>query len=317
MDKTDLTLFWQQVTQSQLLVEDGLSLAYCFARHPQSNKAIVVSNGRVESYLKYQETLYDLYQQGYSVYAIDHIGQGLSSRLTRNPHKGHIDRFSRYVDHFEHFIEHVVKPAKHSQLFLLGHSMGSAIGTLYLERHQAVFSAAVFCAPMYGIKLPLPRRFILWLAKTLNNYAPGKEPNYVPGGHNYQPITFEKNQLTHSTERYERLLQLYQQYPQIQLGSPTNQWLLESLLASERARQIAASNSTTPLLILQAGNDQIVDNKAQHRAIGAMTQLKVIADASHELLIEKDSYRDATLQQFFGFIDCHALAAEIPALTAQ
>jgi lysophospholipase len=70
-------------------------------------------------------------------------------------------------------------------------------------------------------------------------------------------------------------------------------------------------------LILQAGNDQIVDNKAQHRAIGAMTQLKVIADASHELLIEKDSYRDAALQQFFGFIDCHALAAEIPALTAQ
>lgn len=302
-DTTALTQFWQRVTQSRLVIDERLSLAYCFIRHPESDKAIVLSNGRVESYLKYQETLYDFYQQGYSVYALDHIGQGLSSRLTSNPHKGHIDRFSRYVDHLQLFIDTVVKPAKHAQLFLVGHSMGSAIGTLYLQRHPEVFSAAVFCAPMYGIKLPLPRRFILWLAKHLHRYDSGQEPNYVLGGHNYRAVAFNKNQLTHCQIRYDRLLQLYQQYPQIQLGSPTNQWLLESLMASEHARQIAAANHTTPLLILQAGNDQIVDNNAQQGALGAKTQLVVIANAYHELFIEKDDYRNAALQQLFQFIE--------------
>ncbi|MDF0533513.1 alpha/beta fold hydrolase [Shewanella sp. A32] len=302
-DKHDLPTFWQQVTQARLPVEDHLSLAYCFIRHPQSNKAIVVSNGRVESYLKYQETLYDLYQQGYSVYALDHIGQGLSSRLTVNPHKGHIDRFSRYVDHLGLFVDKVVKPAAHSQLFLLGHSMGSAIGTLYLKHHSDVFNAAVLCAPMFGIKLPLPRRFILWLAKILNNYTPGKEPNYIPGGHNYQAMSFEKNQLTHCRKRYAQLVQLYQQVPQVQLGSPTNQWLIESLIASEQARQFAQTNTVVPLLILQAGNDHIVDNCAQQHAIGPRTQLQRIPGAHHELFLEEDAFREVALQYLFSFFE--------------
>ncbi|MFQ6372860.1 alpha/beta fold hydrolase [Shewanella sp. YIC-542] len=297
--------FWQHVTQARLPLQNHLSLAYCFIRHPASDKAIVISNGRVESYLKYQETIHDFYCQGYSVFVLDHIGQGLSSRLTRNPHKGHIDSFSRYVEHFEFFMDKVVKPQAPTQLYLLGHSMGSAIATLYLARHPATFNAAVCCAPMYGIKLPLPRGFILWLAKKLNAFPRSAEPNYIIGGTDYQPAAFAKNPLTHSPKRYQQLLELYQDFPQIQLGSPTYQWLIEGLHASEQARQAAAANTQIPLLILQAGNDQIVDNHAQTHATSSMTQLEVIPGARHEILIEDDCYREIAMNKILAFFAQH------------
>ena len=310
--------FWEQVTQSTLLTSNKLHLAYCYIKHPTITRAIVISSGRVESYLKYKELMFDLYQQGYSVYMIDHRGQGLSSRLTMNPQQGHIDKFSTYIDDFTLFINRVVLPQEHEEHFLLGHSMGSTIGTLYMQQNPNIFNAAAFSAPMYGIKLPISRRFIRWLAERIDSCRIKSEPNYILGGKDYEATPFAKNHLTHSKKRYRSLLQLYQEYPQIQLGAPTNHWLIEAIDAAEEAL-LAAQTPPAPLLILQAGRDTIVDNRAQNKAAGILSkihtisqhqqcQLTSIPDAKHEIFIEKDKPRSLALNSILDFFELHALS---------
>jgi lysophospholipase len=292
--------FWQQVEKGKLQISSQISLAYCSIRHPSSNLAVVVSNGRVESYEKYRELIFDIYQQGYSVYALDHRGQGLSSRLTHNPHKGHVDKFDDYLCDFAHFIDAIVKPAQHAALFLVGHSMGGAIGTLYMDKYPDIFKAAVFSAPMYGIRLPLHKCLIRWLAKTLDTSTSGKEPNYILGGSDYKSVHFDDNNLTHSRARYEHYRELYKSKPELQLGSPTNRWVSESLDACERAIE-AARKIRRPLLILQATEDAIVDNGAQDQAVAGNCRLQIISGAAHEIFLEDDSIRNNALTQMFDF----------------
>ncbi|WP_299796988.1 alpha/beta fold hydrolase [uncultured Shewanella sp.] len=303
LDSTEQQAMWSQVTES--VIKNGdISLAYSFIEHPKSRKAIVISSGRIESYIKYRELIFDLYRQGYSIYALDHRGQGLSSRTTDNPQQGHIDRFETYIDDFAHFIETVVKPKGYRDLFLVGHSMGGTIGTLYMERHPDTFRAAAFSAPMYGIKLPVGRRFIRWLARLLDTTDSNKGPNYILGGGDYESVEFAKNDLTHSQLRYENYKKLYQQHPQVQVGSPTNRWLHESIDAAHRAIS-AARNSPVPILILQADEDTVVDNFAQYHAVGGLCQLLNIPKARHEVYMEKDEARNFAVSALLKFLASH------------
>lgn len=208
LNTSEQQAFWQTVVQDTLKTPDGLTLAYMMVKHPKAHASIVISSGRVESYLKYQELVFDLYQQGYSVFAIDHRGQGLSSRMTANPHQGHVRRFNDYIDDFALFMQTVVLKHATSPLFLLGHSMGGAIGTLYLKQHPDVFTAAAFSAPMYGIKLPMPKGFVRWLASKLDASLNGGEPNYVLSGQNYKAAPFKGNDLTHCQSRYQAYREL-------------------------------------------------------------------------------------------------------------
>lgn len=293
---------WQQVQQAKFTTKDGLKLAYAKLINPETSRAIVISSGRVESYIKYRELFLDIYRQGYSIYCLDHRGQGLSQRITQDPEKGHIDRFTQYVDDFEEFVEQVVKPSKHSTLSLIGHSMGGAIGTLYINRQPKTFVAAAFSSPMFGIKLPANKHLITMLARQLNSFTKGKEPNYVLGGKGYEKDPFEKNDLTHCEARYENYKAFYNAIPDIKIGSPTNQWLLEALSASEQA-MLAACHSPIPLLMLQAEKDTVVDNKAQDLSMSETCTKEIILGAKHEIFMEKDTPRSYALAKMFSFLE--------------
>lgn len=293
---------WQQVHQAKFNARDGVELAYAKLINPNTDRAIVISSGRVESYIKYRELFLDIYRQGYSIYCLDHRGQGLSQRITQDPEKGHIDNFTQYIDDFEEFIEYVVVPQKHSSLSLIGHSMGGAIGTLYINRHPDTFVAATFSSPMFGIKLPANKHLITMLARQLNSFTKGKEPNYVLGGKGYEKDPFEKNDLTHCKARYENYKAFYSAIPKIKVGSPTNQWLLESLSAGEQA-MLAACHSPVPLLMLQAEQDTVVDNKAQDLSVSDTCHKEVIPKAKHEIFMEKDTPRSYALSKMFNFLE--------------
>lgn len=119
------------------------------------DRAILLVNGRVEGYLKYQELAWDLWRQGYSLYLIDHRGQGLSDRLLADKEKGYVADFDDYVLDLKQFHDDVILADKPAKLFLLAHSMGGAISARYLERWPDDIKAAVLSSPHDGHQ---PRR---------------------------------------------------------------------------------------------------------------------------------------------------------------
>ena len=59
--------FWRQhAVEGEFKGKDGVTIRYAALRQEKVDRAILIVNGRVESYLKYQELAWDLWRQGYS-----------------------------------------------------------------------------------------------------------------------------------------------------------------------------------------------------------------------------------------------------------
>ena len=58
--------FWRQhAVESAFKGKDGVTIRYAALRQAKVDRAILIVNGRVESYLKYQELAWDLWRQGW------------------------------------------------------------------------------------------------------------------------------------------------------------------------------------------------------------------------------------------------------------
>lgn len=292
--------FWQTVVPAKLSLPDGTTLPYVLITPEKSKATVVLVNGRTESYMKYQQLAYELTQQGYQVLMFDHRGQGLSARLTDNPHKGHIDNFQQYIDDMHQLISSVLLIDQSKQaLYLLGHSMGGAISTLYLQQHPDVFQKAALSAPMLGIngKLLYDDMDACRLASVVSVFSPQGYAGFTEKPYSAGP--FETNELTGSPQRYQWMQTLYQDNPQLQLGGATWGWLDQACAVLPQMQQHAAAIKI-PVLLMQAELDSIVSAAAQQEfcsvlaanpdsgCIGGVQQIK---GAKHELLFEQDEIR--------------------------
>ncbi|WP_163934004.1 alpha/beta fold hydrolase [Paraferrimonas sp. SM1919] len=293
-----LQQFQQGLIEGNFSNSIGKRINYCYYPLANAKATVVISSGRVEGYLKYLEVIYDFHQQGYQVFAIDHLGQGLSERLLADSHKGHINDFNQFTDDFSLWLNKIVQPKCQGTLLLLGHSMGGAIAIDYMLKYPQDFAAAALCAPMLGIKLPAPKALVKLLLAVLLKL--GLKNKYILGGGKYDPEPFAGNELTGDAKRYQWFRELYLEHPNMQLGSPTNGWLDQAFKACSNNLS-AASQLSVPTLIIQAGADNIVDNYSQNRFTchAPHCQLLKIDNAKHELLLESDSIRNPTLEAIF------------------
>lgn len=303
---------WQQRQEGMFQGVNNINIGWVSFTGNNPDRAIIVVNGRVESYWKYQELFYDLVRQGYDVFSLDHRGQGISDRLAEDTELGHVGHFDDYVSDLNTFIESVVKPRGYQQLFMLGHSMGGTITSLYLARHPDTIDRAVLSAPMHGINISKWMRPIASpLARVMEQLQ--RQPSYAPGQVPYYPKPFNNNPLTQSKVRYQWFRDLYEHKPELKIGGPSARWVWQGLAAAKSCLS-EAGNITTPLLLLQASEDTIIDNAAQQQFHQAMQQanrdcqFKVITGARHELLFEADTFRTPALASTLE----HFRKAEIP-----
>ncbi|WP_421237981.1 alpha/beta fold hydrolase [Aeromonas jandaei] len=299
--------FWRQhAIEGEFKGKDGVAIRYAALRQEKVDRAILIVNGRVESYLKYQELAWDLWRQGYSLYLIDHRGQGMSGRMLNDHDKGYVDQFDDYVVDLKQFHDQIIMADKPAKLFLLAHSMGGAISARYLERWPDDIRAAVLSSPMLGINLGgLPKWLAKGLATTIGTVGGWfGEPPYGPGQGPYQDHGFADNELTHSQSRYQAFRQIYEQHPQIKLGGATAHWIYQGITGADAAIADAGAIKT-PLLLLQAGNDSVVDNAAQDafctKASCEGGKPLRIEGAWHELFIESDDKRQPALTAMLDF----------------
>ena len=305
----DIHNMWQKRQEHVFNGVNGISLFGVSLCHdkapqlPQDRYCVVIVNGRNESVWKYQEVIFEYFSRGFDIYTYDHRGQGASGRLAADPELGHVETFADYVNDLDTFIENIVLPVRYSRCFLLAHSMGGAISTLYLEQHPNVFNAAVLNAPMFGIHVPRPLRYVApAVAKLYDLYQ--SKPTYGLGQKAYHELPFEQNDQCQSQLRYVWAKHLYQTHPELRVGGPSARWIWQAMCAAKQCIQDSAKIQT-PLLLLQAGNDTIVDNRAHYLFDGTteQCQLKVIESARHELLMEKDELRDQVMSETLSFFE--------------
>lgn len=268
---------------------------------------VVVLPGRAEFIEKYAETLTDLLDWGFATAILDWRGQGGSDRFLPQRDRGHVLAIEDYLADLDAVLARLDTLALPRPFLMLAHSMGGHIGLRHLHDHPDRFAAAAMSAPMFGIHLgltPLPVARALCLAATRSGagwrYAPGQR------GVDLAHYVFARNRLTTSPERYECLRRHVAETPELVLGGVTYGWLGAALSSIALTRQQGYLESIrTPILILQAGREQVVSNRAEAMTASRLraARLAVFPDARHELLQERDEIRIpvlSTIRAFFA-----------------
>ncbi len=100
---------------------------------PEGNiKAVLlVAHGYFEHSGRYGNVVNHFIPKGYAVYALDHRGHGRSDGA-----RAQVDRFTDYIEDLKTFFDIVHKEHPGKKIFLIGHSMGSAISLTYALQHQ-------------------------------------------------------------------------------------------------------------------------------------------------------------------------------------
>lgn len=304
----DINNFWNQYAKVNTFESVHGGTIHTVHIKTGQTKAVVFSQGRNESVLKYKELAYDFYQQGYDVFLIDHRGQGFSTRLGGDAHRGHVEDFSHYISDLTTFVDSLQLGKHYQSRYLLGHSMGGAINALYLEENKHPFQAAAFFSPMFSINLGLLPNFLAKIITYISDLICrlfSELACYAPGVGAYSKGNFEGNKLTNSPKRYASAFDTFDHVTQTQLGGASMRWVNESLFASEKAID-DASLITIPVLVLQAGADSIVTETGQQAFIDnsrhcITSELIQIAGAKHEILLEEDKYRIPALTATLDF----------------
>ena len=306
---TDIKSFWSTGAFSSFQGIDNIRINFATFCQPDNHKNLVIVQGRSESYIKYQELIWDFFQQGYNIFILDHRGQGLSERMLDNPHKGYVNDFDDYAADLNTFINTYVLPycSDQNKPYLLAHSMGCAIACLYLINHAVQIQAAVLSSPMFAINTgklspKLAHNLITLTSKLESTFA--NQACYFPGQKDHVFKAFKDNRLSHSEIRYQIFKNLYQAEKSVQLGGVTIQWLKQAHQIKDKIFNRLTSLST-PVIVLQAGADSIVDNQAQnefcqllhqqHPTLCTLDKPINIEGAWHELFFEQDKYRQPAI----------------------
>jgi len=271
-----------------------------------SRGVCVLLDGQTEFLEKYDEIAAELSARGFQVAALDWRGQGGSERLVPDPLKAHVRDFADYDGDLAAFMDQVVKPLSPKAPLVLAHSMGGHILMRALHDHPGQFAAAVATAPMMRALTRGYPPVVARAACYMENLA-GQRNEWVWGMAERDPLklTFADNLVTSDRGRFARNQSYLAAQPDIRLAGPTWGWLEAAYRSMARTMSPGFPEAIeTPVLIVGAGRDQIVDTRAAREFASRLPRGTYLefADAEHEILMENDAIRARFWKAFDGFV---------------
>lgn len=258
--------------------------------------------------------------------------------------KGHLDQFDHLVADFGQFLALVQaqRAGRRGPLVAIAHSMGGAVLALHLAQQadSTPLAAAALVTPMFepsvghtGLGAGADRAAERWCeryATRLPFSLPALSAARVEGlPFDEARAAFEarvaaglgpEEALGHSlprlqqrwADRAQRCAAATEPTARVHCGhedarveGPTLRWVAQACSAARQARGPQAAQITRPVLLLQGGQDSVVEPQAQQvfcaRVAGC--QGYVLPQARHGLLFEQDALRSAALTAMLRFFE--------------
>lgn len=275
--------------EGRLQTADGLELLVQSWRPPGETKGTLVLVHGLKDYSdRYTELAYAAVARGYAVHALDLRGHGDSQG-----DRVWVDRFGEYVDDLGRFVAMVQKEEPGKPLFLLGHSMGGAIVTLYAATEKPKLAGLITSAAALERDAPAG---LVGVVKFFSVVAP-------------KLAVFDLDDARFS--RDPKVVESMKSDPLIYDGKGPARTASELLGAIETLRE-KAPQITVPLLSLHGTEDKVTPPSGSAwlvEHVGSKDkQLHSFQGLVHDLLHEPE--RAQVIEVILAWLDAHAVARE-------
>lgn len=132
----------------------------------EPSAALIIVHGYAEHSGRYQHVAEYFVERRYAVYALDHRGHGHSEG-----ERAYVDRFDDFLADLRTFVELVRREQPDRDIFLVGHSMGGLITTLFAEEHGDLLRGVILSGAGVLISAGVPS-ILIGLSKALSVLVP-------------------------------------------------------------------------------------------------------------------------------------------------
>ncbi|WP_294373524.1 alpha/beta fold hydrolase [uncultured Clostridium sp.] len=265
--------------------------------------SIVICHGIGEYTEKYNELIYYFLNSGYSVFILEHRGNGRSGRIGSDSGQVSIENFNYYIDDFKKFIDEIVVPSSHNNLLLFAHSMGGGIGTLFLERYPEYFHKAVLSSPMHQVHTGKTPPFIADIISAILMCL-GRKGEYMISQKPYSGRRKFPGRTTSCKQRYEYQYNKILNNQCFQTGGASIKWYFETAKATRYLRNKRnISKVKIPVLLFQAEYDTHVTSEAQYKfaKYADNCEIVVVKGGKHETFAETDEIAKQVIKKIIDF----------------
>ncbi len=241
---------------------------------PEAVRAVlVIVHGLGEHSGRYAQLAGFLNKKGFACFALDHRGHGQSGGK-----RGHVLAFSEYLDDLDQFWKTVRERYPDKKAFALGHSLGGLIATLWAMSQPEGLDGLVISSAAYAVKIEAsPVK--LALGRFFSKYAPGLSLSNE----------IDPKFISHDPD----VVKAYIDDPLVH-GRVSARFYTSFMGAIENC-QARAAELNVPVLIMQSGEDRLVDPKGSEvfysRAGSQDKTLKIWDGFYHEMFNELERDR--------------------------
>ncbi|MCA1032458.1 alpha/beta hydrolase [Bacillus timonensis] len=246
---------------------------------------VVMVHGAAEHHGRYTWLIERWNANGFHVIMGDLPGQGTTSRRVR----GHIQSFQDYINTVENWINH--SETYNLPIFLLGHSMGGLAVIRTLQEKSLPIDGVILSSPCLGL-MKYPPLLLEWLSRGLNIAYPSLRMD--------SKLSSElatRNKEIHAVDANDTLY----------VKKVSVRWYRELVAAMEHAFDKMNRFPDVPILLMQSGDDKIVDKTLVKKWFDALSasdktykEWKVLY---HEIFNEPE--RDEVFDFALAFITTH------------
>ncbi len=273
-------------TEGRFKTKTGANIYYQNWQPDGDPKAILlVVHGLAEHSGRYLNVVNYFVPRGYAVYGLDHLGHGKSDGT-----RVYLERFSDFLEPLKTYFDMIQGWHPGKPVFLVGHSMGGLIASVYLLEHQNELKGAVLSAPAVKVSETISPATIM-LGKVLSSILP------KAGLLALDATTISKD---------KAVVSAYIHDPLVHTGKVTARLAAEMLSAMQRVTAEAATLQL-PILLLQGSQDRLIDpggaKMLYEKARTTDKTLKIYEGLYHEVFNEPE--REQVLMDVETWLQAH------------